>query len=60
MPGAKVFKLGRLTQVMRVRGVDVYVHWSVLLIVTIMLAGTLRRPVMTIVGGRVAWKDART
>jgi len=43
-------KVDRFTAVLRIRGVYVYVHWSVLLIATFMLAGTLRRPIMTLVG----------
>jgi len=43
-------RLGRLTRVIRVTGVDVYVHWSVLLIGTLMLLAALRRPVLTLMG----------
>jgi len=44
-------KLRKLTQIMWIRGVEVYVHWSVLVIVAIMLVGVIRRPLLTIVGG---------
>ena len=44
-------RLARLTHVMRIKGVDVYIHWSVLLIAAIMLLNTIRRPILTLVGG---------
>lgn len=37
-------QLKRLTEIMRIRGTPVYVHWSVLLIVLLILAGVIRRP----------------
>jgi Zn-dependent protease len=43
-------KVDRLTRVAQVRGTDVYVHWSVFLIAALMLAGTLRRPLVTLAG----------
>jgi membrane-associated protease RseP (regulator of RpoE activity) len=43
-------KLGKLTHVGWIRGVDVYVHWSVAAIAAIMLVGTIRRPLLTLVG----------
>jgi Zn-dependent protease len=39
-----LFKLGRLSRVARIRGVDVYAHWSVLLISALILAGGLANP----------------
>src|SRR4051812_30628007 len=39
----------KLTRVMQIRGTDVFVHWSVFLIVAIMLAGVVRRPIVTLV-----------
>jgi stage IV sporulation protein FB len=47
---AKPFKPDRLTPVLRIKGVNVFVHWSVFVIAAIMLLGTIRRPVMTFVG----------
>lgn len=47
---ARPLRLGRLTELMRINGVSVYVHWSVLVIVAIMLANAARRPILTIVG----------
>jgi stage IV sporulation protein FB len=47
---AKPFRPDRLTPVLRIKGVNVFVHWSVFAIAAIMLLGTIRRPVMTLVG----------
>lgn len=46
----KPLRLRRLTELMKVNGVSVYVHWSVLVIVAIMLLNAARRPVLTLVG----------
>ncbi len=43
-------RLDKLTRVMQIKGVDVYVHWTVFLIAAVMLANTYRRPVLTLVG----------
>ena len=43
-------RIDRLTRVMRVKGVDVSVHWSVLVIAALILCSALRRPVMAVVG----------
>jgi Zn-dependent protease len=48
MPGS--FKVSRFTRITRVHRVDVYVHWSVFLIGAVMLLGTLRKPLATVVG----------
>ena len=48
MPGS--LKVSRLTRVRRVLGVDVYVHWSIFLIAAVMLLGTLRKPLATLIG----------
>ncbi len=42
-------EMKKLTRVMKIRGTDVFVHWSVFLIAAIMLAGVLRRPIVTLV-----------
>src|SRR5258708_23237307 len=47
---ANPLKLDKLTRVMRIKGVDVYDHWTVFLIAAIMLANTIRRPVLTLAG----------
>jgi len=44
-------KLIRLTRVARIRGVGVDVHWSVLLIGTIILLGVFKDPLLSMVGG---------
>ena len=43
-------KLRRLIRVARVRQVDVYVHWSVFLISAVLVLGTIRNPLVTLVG----------
>ncbi len=40
----------RLIRVARLRHVDIYVHWSVFLITAIMVLGTIRNPLVTLVG----------
>jgi Zn-dependent protease len=47
---ANPIKVDRLTRIMRIKGVDVYVHLTVFLIAAVMLANTFRRPVLTLVG----------
>lgn len=42
-------RLDKLTEVMRIKGVSVYVHWTVFLIAAIILLGGLHRPVVGIV-----------
>ncbi len=41
-------KLKKLTEIMQIRGVRVYAHWSVLLIGTLILFGALERPAETL------------
>ncbi len=43
-------RIERLTRVMRIKGVDVSVHWSVLVIAALILCSAVRRPVMAVVG----------
>jgi hypothetical protein len=43
-------KVDRLTRIAQVRGVDLYVHWSVFLISALMLSAVIRRPFLTLVG----------
>ena len=47
---AGLLKLRRLIRVRRILGVDVYVHWSVLLICAAMFLGALRKPLATLIG----------
>ncbi len=43
-------KVDRLTRIAQVRGADVYVHWSVLLIAALMLVSATRGPLLTVAG----------
>lgn len=43
-------RLEKLTHIMKIKGVDVYVHWTVVLIAAFMILGALQRPTLTIVG----------
>jgi membrane-associated protease RseP (regulator of RpoE activity) len=46
----KPIRVDRLTQIMRINRVNVYVHWSVFLIAAIMLSNAFRQPLVTLVG----------
>ena len=48
---ANPLKFGRMTQVLRINGVDVNVHWSVFVIAGIILLNASRKPLVTIAGG---------
>jgi hypothetical protein len=48
---ANPVKFDKLTRVLRVRGVDVYVHWTVFLIAGVMLYASFRRPWVVLAGG---------
>lgn len=43
-------ELGKLTNVMQIRGVDTYVHWSVFAVAAFILAGVVRQPGLTLLG----------
>src|SRR5437867_4357281 len=43
-------KWRKLTHIGWIRGVNVYVHWSVLAIGAVFLVGTIRSPLLTLVG----------
>jgi Zn-dependent protease len=43
-------KFGRLTRVAQVRGVDVYVHWSIFAIGALILLRSARKPLTTVIG----------
>jgi Zn-dependent protease len=43
-------RFGRLTRVAQVRGVDVYVHWSIFAISIVIVAGLTRKPLSTLIG----------
>jgi Zn-dependent protease len=51
---AKPLRLRKLTELMKINGVSVYVHWSVLVIAALMLLNAARRPMLTLVG-LTAW-----
>jgi membrane-associated protease RseP (regulator of RpoE activity) len=43
-------RFGKLTNVMQIRGVDTYVHWSVFAVAAFILAGVVRQPGRTLLG----------
>ncbi len=43
-------RLRKLTRILRVNGVDVSIHWSVLLIAAVILSNAIRSPIMAVVG----------
>ncbi len=43
-------RIDKLTEIMRVKGVPVYVHWSVLLIAALILVNVIHRPVSSLLG----------
>jgi Zn-dependent protease len=43
-------RLEKLTHVMKIRGADVYVHWTVFAIAGFILLNALSRPVLTLIG----------
>jgi stage IV sporulation protein FB len=51
---ANPIRFDRLTRIARVRGVDVYIHWTVFLIAGIMIYLSFRKPWVTLAAG-TAW-----
>lgn len=47
---ANPIQFHRLTQVMQIRGVDTYVHWSVFAVAAFILAGVVSHPARTLLG----------
>jgi Zn-dependent protease len=47
---SKPIRLHKLTNVMQIRGVDTYIHWSVFVVIAFILAGVASRPTLTILG----------
>lgn len=47
--------MARLAQVGRIKGVDVYVHWSVLAISALILVSAIQRPTVSLVGLLCYW-----
>jgi Zn-dependent protease len=43
-------RVGKLTNVMQIRGVDTYVHWSVFAVAAFILAGVVHSPWLTLFG----------
>ena len=43
-------KIDKLTEILRIKGVPIYVHWSVLLISVLILANVIHQPVTSLVG----------
>jgi len=43
-----LLKVNKLTEIMRIKGVRVYAHWSVLLIGALVLLGAIERPTETL------------
>ncbi len=41
-------RVDKLTEIMRIRGVSVYVHWTVFLVAAAMIAGAVEGPVLTL------------
>lgn len=41
-------RVDKLTEIVRIRGVSVYVHWSAFLVAAILLMGVLQRPLVTL------------
>ena len=48
IPGS--LKIDRLTRIARVKGIDIYVHWTVFAVSIIILINSVRRPALTLVG----------
>src|SRR5262249_45572774 len=46
----KPIKIDRFTRVARVKGIDVYIHWTIFAVALIMVINSVRRPVLTLVG----------
>lgn len=51
---AKPIRIDRLTRIFRLKGVDVFVHWTVFLIAAAMIYATRRNPWVTLTAG-VSW-----
>jgi Zn-dependent protease len=48
---ANPVKFEKLTRLGRIRGVDVYIHWTVFLVAAIMIYAAIQRPWSTLTGG---------
>jgi Zn-dependent protease len=52
---ANPIRLDRKTKIGEIRGVDLYVHWTVFLVAAIILAGALQRPAFSLFGLTAYW-----
>ena len=48
-------RFDKLTKLGQIRGVDLYIHWTVFLVAAIILAGVLRHPALTLLGLAAYW-----
>ncbi len=46
----RIIRIGKFTEIIRVKGAPVEVHWSVLAVAALILAGAVKYPVMNLVG----------
>ncbi len=52
---ANPIRLDKKTRIGQIRGVDIYVHWTVFLVAAVILAGVLSRPGLTLLGLTAYW-----
>ena len=52
---ANPIRFDKRTRIGQIRGVDLYVHWTLFLIAAVILAGVLRRPGLTLLGLAAYW-----
>ena len=52
---ANPIRFDKRTKIGQIRGVDTYVHWTVFLVVAVILAGVLTRPGLTLLGLLAYW-----
>lgn len=52
---ANPIRFEKKTKIGKIRGADLYVHWTVFLVAAIILAGVLRQPVFSLVGLAAYW-----
>ena len=45
-----IWFLTKQTKIGQIRGVDIFVHWTVFLVAAVILSGVLRHPALTILG----------
>jgi Zn-dependent protease len=52
---ANPIRFDKRTKIGQIRGVDIYVHWTVFLVAAIILAGVVRNPVLSLLGLAAYW-----